>query len=145
MICTSEVAERMKRRGELEKNYIHRIQHDMLFRKWLARFRERSGTKRKQSYMFSWLGPSDISKAKTKSPILMEKYEQLITSHKYFKMHKITRENKYFPLYKLKLFKKKSTELYYYLSTVFKNIFLSSDTSDRHHGISWHVPGLSIA
>ena len=96
----------MKRWGELEKNYIHRIQHNMLFRKWLAQFRGKSGTKRKQSYMFSWLGPSDISKAKTKSPILMEKYEQLITSHKYFKMHKITRENKYFPLYKLKLFLK---------------------------------------
>lgn len=53
--------------------------------------------------MFSWLGPSDISEAKTKSPILMEKYEQLIISHKYLKMRKITRENKYFLLYKLKL------------------------------------------
>lgn len=96
----------MKWWGELEKNCIHRIQHDMLLRKWLTRFRERSGAKRKQSYMFSWLGPSDISEAKTKSPILMEKYEQLIISHKYLKMHKITRENKYFLLYKLKLFKK---------------------------------------
>lgn len=45
----------------------------------------------------------------------MEKYEQLITSHKYFKMHKITRENKYFPLYKLKLFKKINNCIIIYL------------------------------
>ena len=54
--------------------------------------------------MFSWLGPSDISKAKTKFPILMKKYEQLIPSSKYFKMHKITREDKYFPVIQTQFF-----------------------------------------
>lgn len=131
----------MKRWDELENHYIHGNQRDKIFWKWLTKFRGRRGSNRKWSvYQFSWLGQSDDSKAKTKSPDLMEKNKWFIISGLQRVFHILTRPlniSRCIILSKkiscdLPFFKESVELLYYYLLEAFKNTSLCADTSDRH-------------